>query len=67
MTEAKFRAIEIHAVTGFAWFLPNFNQTWKNPQLKACLIALLDKTELESSMLGVSDYLLAIAKKSASA
>jgi hypothetical protein len=47
MEEAKFKADEMHAVTGFAWLMPNFIRMWKDPQLRARLIALLDKTELE--------------------
>jgi ubiquinone/menaquinone biosynthesis C-methylase UbiE len=61
--EARFKSVKVHAVTGFAWLLPRFDQTWRNPRLRARLMSILDQTELEPSMLGVSDHLLAVGKK----
>jgi ubiquinone/menaquinone biosynthesis C-methylase UbiE len=61
--EAKFRSVEVYAVTGFGWLLPRFDQIWKNPQLKSRLLTLLERTEREPSLLGQSDHLLAVARK----
>lgn len=63
ISEAGFKSVEVHAVTGFAWLLPEFDQMWKNRRLRARLMAVLDQTELEPSMLGVSDHLLAVGTK----
>jgi hypothetical protein len=61
--KAGFRSVKIYAVTGFGWLLPGFKQIWRNPQLKERLMTILDRTELEPSLLGQSDHLLAVGRK----
>ena len=61
--EAKFRSVKVYPVTGFAWILPNFRQIWSSPELKRRLMDLLDRTEHEQSLIGLSDHLLAVARK----
>lgn len=61
--QAGFRSVRVHAVTGFAWLLPKFGKIWRTPKLKQRLIEILDQTELEPSMLGLSDHLLAFGRK----
>lgn len=61
--DARFGSIKVYAVTGFGWLLPRFKQVWKDPVLKARLMSILDRTELESSLLGISDHLLAVGRR----
>jgi len=61
--QARFKSVKIHAVTGFAWLLSSFNKLWNNRELRARLLAILERTELEPSLMGVSDHLLAVARK----
>jgi len=61
--QAKFRSVKVFAVTSFAWLLPAFKQIWKDPQLRARLVSILDRIELERSLLGASDHLLAVGRK----
>ena len=63
MKQAKFKSVKVYAITGFAWLLPRFKEIWENPSLKTRLMTILDKTELEPSMLGQSDHLLAVGRK----
>ncbi|TMI48901.1 methyltransferase domain-containing protein [Candidatus Bathyarchaeota archaeon] len=63
MKQARFRSVKVYGVTGFAWLLPRLDQIWRDPTLKARLMSILDRTELEPSMLGISDHLLAVGKK----
>lgn len=63
LNHAGFRSTKVYGVTGFAWLLSRFNEIWKNSQLKARLMTIMDMTELEPSLLGASDHLLAFAKK----
>ena len=63
IVQARFRSVEVYAVTGFAWLLPNFDRLWKIPQLRSRLMTILDRTEREPSMLGQSDHLLVVARK----
>jgi ubiquinone/menaquinone biosynthesis C-methylase UbiE len=61
--QAGFRSVKICAVTGFAWLLPGFKQIWRDAVLKARLMSILDQTEQEPSLLGMSDHLLAVGRK----
>jgi ubiquinone/menaquinone biosynthesis C-methylase UbiE len=63
MREAKFRAVQILAVTGFAWLLPKFGEYWEKPELKARLLTILERIETEPSIIGMSDHLLGIGRK----
>ena len=63
MRQTKFKPVKVYSVTGFAWLLPRFNQIWRDRTLKGRLMGILDRTELEPSMLGISDHLLAVGKK----
>ena len=63
LRKAKFRSVKTYSVTGFAWLLPNFKQIWNDPELKRRLMELLDLIEEEPSLLGVSDHVLAVARK----
>jgi ubiquinone/menaquinone biosynthesis C-methylase UbiE len=61
--QARFKSVKVYAITGFGWLLPKFKQMWKDPVLRARLMTLLDWTELEPSLLGQSDHLLAVGRK----
>lgn len=61
--QARFKSVNIYALTGFAWLLPKLKEYWKSPKLRRRLLTLLEKTEREPSMLGVSDHLLATGRK----
>jgi hypothetical protein len=63
MREAKFKAVRILAVTGFAWLLPRFSEYWGKPELKARLLSILESVETEPSIIGISDHLLGIGRK----
>ncbi len=57
--QAGFKSVELYSITGFAWLLPEFNKLWINHELRGRLLTLLEMTEVELSMMGVSDHLLA--------
>src|SRR3989442_1785645 len=61
INKAGFKSVKVYAITGFAWLLPKFNEYWKNRVLRSRLLTLLERTEREPSMMGVSDHLLATA------
>ncbi len=63
LRKAGFKNVKVYAVTGFAWLLPKFSKIWKNPKLRELLMTFLDQTELEPSLLGQSDHLLATGRK----
>jgi len=61
--QAGFKSVGVHAVTGFAWLLRSFHKIWNSRQLRSRLLAILERTEVEPSLMGVSDHLLAMARK----
>lgn len=63
LRQAGFKSIKVYAITGFAWLMPKLKQFWADPTLRSQLLAILEQLELEPSMLGVSDHLLAIGQK----
>ena len=61
--QAGFKSVSVRAVTGFAWLLPSFNKIWNNRELRTRLLAILERIEMEPSLMGVSDHLLGMGKK----
>lgn len=61
--QAGFKAVRVYALTGFAWLLYRLRQYWTTPLLRKRLLSILRQLELEPSMMGVSDHLLAIGRK----
>lgn len=51
------------AVEGPAWMLQNFMDHWNDPERKARLLNICQTLEGETSLLGASSHLLAIAQK----
>ncbi|TMI42982.1 methyltransferase domain-containing protein [Candidatus Bathyarchaeota archaeon] len=63
ISKAGFRSVRTYALTGFAWLLPRFNEYWKDRELRGRLLTLLERTESEPSLMGVSDHLLATGNR----
>ena len=61
--QAGFKTVRVYALTGFAWLLHRLRQYWTAPVLRKRLLSILRELELEPSMMGVSDHLLATGKK----
>jgi len=60
--EAGFENISIHPIEGFGYCLDKSN--WENEDLRKKLLKAIELTETESSILGVSDHMMAIGEKS---
>lgn len=61
--QERFKSVNIYALTGFAWLMPRLKEYWRSPKLRRRLLTLVEKTEREPSMVGVSDHLLATGRK----
>ena len=61
--QAGFKAVRVYALTGFAWLLHRLREYWTAPVLRKRLLSILRELELEPSMMGVSDHLLATGRK----
>jgi len=61
--EAGFQDVTVLAVEGFAWLLPDFEKLWTDKESKVQLLRLIEATETESSLIGVSAHLLCVGQK----
>jgi len=61
--EAGFSYQNTFAVEGFGWLLQDFDKHWNNEKRRERLLKFIRLTETESSVLGVSAHLLAVARK----
>ena len=63
ISQAGFKSVTVYALTSFAWLLHRIKQYWTSPVLRIRLLSILRELELEPSMMGVSDHLLATGRK----
>ena len=61
--EAGFQDVTIFAVEGFAWLLPDFEKLWSDNESRDRLLSLIEATETEPSLIGVSAHLLCVGQK----
>jgi ubiquinone/menaquinone biosynthesis C-methylase UbiE len=60
---AGFQVLKLLGVEGPGWLLPNFEEHWTDQAKRARLLAYMRAIEDETTLLGVSAHLMAIAKK----
>ena len=61
--EGGFHDVTIFAVEGFAWLLPDFEKLWSDNESRDRLLSLIEATETEPSLIGVSAHLLCVGQK----
>ena len=61
--EVGFRKVTVFAVEGFAWLLPDFEKLWTDNESRERLLTLIEATETEPSLIGVSAHLLCVGQK----
>ncbi|MFZ2055058.1 MAG: methyltransferase domain-containing protein [Candidatus Aminicenantales bacterium] len=60
---AGFASCRVLAVEGLGVMLRDIDVFWKKKRLRAKILSLIERTESEPSILGVSPHLLAVARK----
>jgi ubiquinone/menaquinone biosynthesis C-methylase UbiE len=63
VTEAGFSDCGVYGVEGPSWLAPDLDDWWKNGTQREELLRVARVLETESSLLGVSAHLMAVAKK----
>ncbi len=63
LEDSGLQFIKTLSIEGPAWLLPHLNTYLENQERQDLLMEILRKTEAESSMLGVSAHMMAIARK----
>jgi len=61
--DAGFKSAEVLAIESFGSHIPQFNKNWHNPKIAKLLLKTIDKVEKDSSLLGMSNHIMAVAKK----
>jgi len=64
VTEAGFEIIELLGVEGPAWLARDFERCWADPDRRRQLLELARMVEREPALLGLSQHLLIVARKS---
>lgn len=63
LREAGFGDVQVLAVEGPAWSAVHFREVWSDEKLRQKLLEFLSAIERESSVLGASAHLLAVARR----
>jgi ubiquinone/menaquinone biosynthesis C-methylase UbiE len=58
-----FGKVEIIAIEAFGAHVPGFNRNWHDPKFMRLLLKTIDKVEKDSSLLGMSNHIMAVARK----
>jgi ubiquinone/menaquinone biosynthesis C-methylase UbiE len=61
--EGKFRSVRVYAVESFLWLLPDRGRIWLDSKFRTRVMKILEKVELEPSLKGLGDHLLAVGRK----
>jgi ubiquinone/menaquinone biosynthesis C-methylase UbiE len=61
--DAGFDAAEIFGIEGPCWLLSDFDDWWKNDELRRQLLQIAHTVENEPSLLGMSSHLMVVAAK----
>src|SRR5262249_18839146 len=60
---AGLTGVQVLAVEGPAWLLPDFDARWDDPGRRERLLDIVRRTEADPALLGASAHLLAVARK----
>ena len=60
---ARFDTRQVFAVEGLGVLLRDFDRLWAERRLRPKILSLVERTESEPSILGISPHLLAVARK----
>ena len=63
--EANLEVVDLVAVEGIAWMWQNFDEMWADPRERGILLEMLDRTDRDRSLMGVSSHVLLVFKKRA--
>jgi hypothetical protein len=63
LVEGGFQMIELVGVEGPGWLADKFEERWADPVRRERLLHLMRRVEHAPALLGVSQHLLAIVKK----
>lgn len=61
--EANLEVVDLVAVEGIAWMWQNFDEMWADPRERGILLEMLDRTDRDRSLMGVSSHVLMVVSR----
>jgi len=61
--KGKFRAVRVYAIESFLWLVPDRGRIWMDDKFRTRVMKILERIELEPSLKGIGDHLLAVGRK----
>ncbi|CEN81767.1 class I SAM-dependent methyltransferase [Paraclostridium sordellii] len=58
-----FETIQKHAIEGIIWSTPFLNEYWKDEEKRNILLKILNQTDTEESLMGMSPHFIIVSKK----
>ena len=58
-----FQVLNQYAIEGIIWFTPNLSEKWENPAQKEKLKKIIQLTEHDSEVIGMSPHFMLVAEK----
>ena len=63
LQEAGFSPVDVKAVEGVGWIMPDFDDRWANEESRSIILDLVARTDSDPDIIGVSPHLLGIGFK----
>ena len=63
--EANLQIVDLIAVEGIAWMWQNFDEMWAEPRERGIMLEMVDRTDRDRSLMGISSHILLVFKKRA--
>jgi ubiquinone/menaquinone biosynthesis C-methylase UbiE len=63
MEKAGFSRVDVRAVEGVGWIMPDFDSRWADDESRSIILDLVARTESDREIMGVSPHLLGTAFK----
>ena len=60
---SHFDLIKAYAIEGLIWFTPELNQNWEDETIRRQLLEIVELTESEESVLGMSPHFMVVGQK----
>ena len=61
--KANLQVVDLVAVEGIAWMWQNFDEMWADPRERAIMLEMIDRSDRDRSLMGVSSHILLVFKK----
>ncbi len=61
--KANLQVVDLVAVEGIAWMWQNFDEMWADPRERAIMLEMIDRSDRDRSLMGVSSHILLVVTR----